>query len=363
VYSTVSRESKLYSGSVLWSRIEEGMNRRHRYHAPISILVLGTLPIGPVRAQHVVHVTPSTVQWGYFAADAKPVLTVKSGEIVTMDTICGIPELEQLGAATDDPIRELKQIYAGVKDKGPGPHVLTGPVAIAGAMPGDVLEVEILDIRLRSSYGWMMIEPGAGSLQDEFPYLREKLIPLDEQNKVAEFAKGIRIPIRPFFGNLGVAPPTGRLDSAPPAYNAGNMDNQWLVAGTKLYIPVQVPGALFAVGDGHAAQGDGEVCLTAIETNLTGVFRFTVRKNMKLRWPRAETPTHVITMGLHENLDEAARRATKEMIDYLTAERGLSRDDAYMLSSAAVDLHITQVVDGVKGVHAMLPKAIFETAR
>jgi acetamidase/formamidase len=126
---------------------------------------------------------------------------------------------------------------------------------------------------------------------------------------------------------------------------------------------VQAPGALFAVGDGHAAQGDGEVCLTAIETNLTGVFRFTVRKNMKLRWPRAETPTHVITMGLHENLDEAARRATKEMIDYLTAERGLSRDDAYMLSSAAVDLHITQVVDGVKGVHAMLPKAIFETAR
>jgi acetamidase/formamidase len=141
------------------------------------------------------------------------------------------------------------------------------------------------------------------------------------------------------------------------------MDNKWLVAGTKLYIPVQVPGALFAVGDGHAAQGDGEVCLTAIETNLTGVFRFTVRKNMKLRWPRAETPTQYITMGFHESLDEAARRATKEMIDYLTAERGLSRDDAYMLTSAAVDLHVTQVVDGVKGVHAMLPKAIFATGR
>jgi acetamidase/formamidase len=156
-----------------------------------------------------------------------------------------------------------------------------------------------------------------------------------------------------------VAPPTGRLDSAPPSYNAGNMDNKWLVAGTKLYIPVQVPGALFAVGDGHAAQGDGEVCVTAIETNLTGDFRFTVRKNMKLRWPRAETPTHIITMGLHQDLNEAARRATKEMIEYLVADRGLSRDDAYMLTSAAVDLHVTQVVDGVKGVHAMLPKAIF----
>ena len=313
--------------------------------------------------QPVVRVTPATVEYGYFAADAKPVLTVKSGETVTMDTICAIPELEQLGAAQDDPIRELKQIEAEVKDKGPGPHVMTGPVAIEGAMPGDVLEVEILDIRLRSPYGWMMIAPGAGALPEEFPYLRRKLVPLDERNKVAEFAPGIRIPVHPFFGNLGVAPPEGRLNSAPPAYNAGNMDNKWLVAGTKVYIPVQVPGALFSVGDGHAAQGDGEVCITAIETNLTGVFRFTVRKDMKLRWPRAETPTHFITMGLHESLDEAARRATREMIDYLVTTRGLSRDDAYMLTSAAVDLHVTQVVDGVKGVHATLPKSIFSAGR
>jgi acetamidase/formamidase len=141
------------------------------------------------------------------------------------------------------------------------------------------------------------------------------------------------------------------------------MDNKWLVAGTKVYFPVQVPGALFAVGDGHAGQGDGEVCVTALETNLTGVFRFTVRKNQKLRWPRAETPTHIITMGLDESLDVAARNATKEMIDYLTTERGLSREDAYMLTSAAVDLHVTQVVDGVKGVHAMLPKTVLGPVR
>jgi acetamidase/formamidase len=338
------------------------MNYRDPNHIAFVVLVFATLGIRAVRAQNVVHVTPSTVEWGYFAADAKPVLTVKSGDVVTIDTICAIPELEQLGAAEDDPIRELREVSAMVKDKGPGPHVLTGPVAVVGATPGDVLEVEILDIRLRSPYGWMMIEPGAGALPDEFPYLRRKLIRLNEQTKVAEFAPGIRIPSRPFFGVLGVAPPSGRLGSGPPAYNGGNMDNKWLVAGTKIYFPVQVPGALFSVGDGHAAEGDGEVCLTAIETNLTGVFRFSVRKDMKLRWPRAETPTHIITMGFHESLDEAARRATREMVEYLTTERGLSRDDAYMLTSAAADLHVTEVVDGVKGVHATLPKAIFATA-
>ncbi len=341
------------------------MNCTQRFCSMLSrTLLLGALMTCPVFAQHVVRVTPSTVQWGYFAAEAKPVLTVKSGEVVTMDTICGIPEmLERLGAATDDPIREMKELYAKVKDRGPGPHFLTGPVAIEDTQPGDVLEVEILDIRLRSPYAWMMFQPESGLLSREFPYLREKLVRLDAQSHEAEFGPGIKIPIRPFFGAFGVAPPIGRLSSGPPAYNGGNMDNKWLVAGTKVYFPVQAPGALFAVGDGHAAQGDGEVCVTALETNLTGVFRFTVRKNQKLLWPRAETPTHIITMGLHENLDEAARYATLEMIDYLTTERGLSREDAYMLTSAAVDLHVTQVVDGVKGVHAMLPKSILATVR
>src|SRR5260370_24066038 len=198
------------------------------------LFLVGTLCMRPAPAQHVVHVTPSTVQWGYFAADAKPVLTVKSAEVVTIDTICGIPDmLERLGAATDSPIREMKEMYAKVKDRGPGPHFLTGPVAVEGAMPGDVLEVEIVDIRLRSPYGWMMIQPGAGALPEEFPYLREKLVHLDEQNKTAEFAPGIRIPVRPFFGNLGVAPPQGRANSPPPGYFAGNLDNKWLGPGTR----------------------------------------------------------------------------------------------------------------------------------
>lgn len=321
---------------------------------------LAVWPVCPLHAQHTVRVTPSTIQWGYFSAEAKPVLTVKPGELVTIDTIVGIPDmLQELGATVDDPIREMKEMYANLKDRGPGPHFLTGPIAIEGAMAGDVLEVEIVEVRLRSPYGWMMIEPGSGSLPEDFPYLRKKLVPLDRERMLAEFAPGIRIPVRPFFGNLGLAPPMGRLSSAPPSFNAGNLDNKWLVAGTRLYIPVQVPGALFSVGDGHAAQGDGEVCITAIETNLTGTFRFQILKDRKLRWPRAETPTHVITMGLHESLDEAARRAIREMIDYLTTERGMTRDEAYMLTSAAADLHVTQVVDGVKGVHAMLPLAIF----
>jgi acetamidase/formamidase len=327
-------------------------------------LALLWLPARPAAAQHTIRVTPATIQWGHYAADAKPVLTVKSGEVVTIDTIVGIPGwLEELGAPIDQPLREMQQMYARITDRGPGPHFLTGPVAVEGARPGDVLEVEILDIRLRSPYGWMSIEPQAGALQKEFPVTRKKLVPLNAAAGEAEFAPGIRIPIRPFFGSMGVAPAAGRLSSGPPADNGGNLDNKWLVAGTKLYLPVHAPGALFSVGDGHAAQGDGEVCVTAVETNLTGVFRLTVRKNRKLRWPRAETPTHIITMGLDQSLDEAALGASREMIDYLTAERGLSREDAYMLASAAADLHVTQVVDGVKGVHAMLPKSIFTASR
>ena len=306
-------------------------------------------------------VSPSTVMWGYFSADTKPALTVKPGELVTIDTICGDPDmLDRLHATNDDGLKEMKTIQKEVKDHGPGPHFMTGPVAIEGAMPGDVLEVEIVDVKLRSDYGWMWIGPSSGALPEEYPYMREKLIPLDRTKMVGAFGPGIEIPLAPFFGNLGVAPPEGRLGSSRPGYHAGNLDNKWLVAGTKVFIPVQVPGALFAAGDGHAAQGDGEVCVTAVETNLTGVFRFRVHKKMKLLWPRAETPTVYMTMGLSEDLDEAAKRAIKEMVDFMMTERGLSRDDAYMLTSAAVDLHVTQVVDGVKGVHATLRKSIFQ---
>ena len=255
----------------------------------------------------------------------------------------------------------LRDIYDQVKDKGPGGHILTGPVFIEGASPGDVLEVRILAAHLAIPYAYNAFGPGRGFLPEDFPYPKIKIVPLDEKRMVAHFAEGIEIPLHPFFGSMGVAPPesSGRLSSAPPWIQAGNLDNKDLVAGTTLYIPVHAPGALFQVGDGHAGQGDGEVDITALETSLVGTFQFVVRKDMHLHWPRAETPTHFITMGLHEDLNEATKLAVREMIDFLMNEKHLSRDDAYMLASVAADLHITELVDGNKGVHMMIPKSIF----
>jgi len=161
---------------------------------------------------------------------------------------------------------------------------------------------------------------------------------------------------------VGVAPPpsVGRVSSNPPGLHTGNLDNHELVAGSTLYIPVHVPGALLSVGDAHLAQGDGEVSCCALEGALIGTMQITVRKGKRLTWPRAETPTHFVTMGLHSDLDEAAQIATRQMVDFLVSEKGLSREDAIMLCSVAMDLRITQIVDGTKGVHAMLPKSIFK---
>src|SRR5438309_7994465 len=169
-----------------------------------------------------------------------------------------------------------------------------------------------------------------------------RIVPLERERMVARFAEGVEVPLRPFFGSMGVAPPeaAGRVNSAPPGVHAGNLDNKDLVAGSTLYIPVHVPGALFEVGDGHAGQGNGEVDITALETSLTGTFQFVVRKDLKLRWPRGETPTHYITMGLHEDLLEATKLAVEEMIDLLVTEKHLTRDNAYMLTSVAADLSI-----------------------
>jgi acetamidase/formamidase len=255
----------------------------------------------------------------------------------------------------------LREIYAKVTDRGPGGHILTGPIYVEGAEPGDTLELRIRKIELAVPYATNAFRPGRGFLPDDFPYARFKLIPLDRERMVAKFAPGIEIPLRPFFGSMGVAPPegNGRLNSGPPWIHAGNLDNKELIAGTTLFIPVHARGALFEMGDGHAGQGNGEVDITALETSLTGTFQFVVRKDLHLRWPRAETPTHFITMGIHEDLTEATKLAVRETIDFLVEQKHLSRDDAYMLSSVAADLAITQLVDGNKGVHAMIPKAIF----
>jgi acetamidase/formamidase len=330
-------------------------------------IVLMVCPSGAQQAvpnaQYFLKPTPKTVAWGYYDAKTPPVLRVKSGDTVEIQTlITNSPKgLETAGVPPAQVEQSLRDIYDQVKDKGPGPHILTGPVFIEGAEPGDVLEVRILAAKLAIPYAYNGFWPGMGYLPNDFPYPKTKIIPLDEKRMIARFAPGIEIPLHPFFGSMGVAPPetSGRISSAPPWIQAGNLDNKDLVAGTTLFIPVHAPGALFEVGDGHAGQGDGEVDITAMETSLIGTFQFVVRKDMHLRWPRAETPTHFITMGLHEDLNEATKLAVREMIDFLMSEKHLSRDDAYMLASVAADLHITELVDGNKGVHMMLPKSIF----
>jgi len=314
-------------------------------------------------AEHRLTSTPETVVIGYYDAAAKPVLRIRSGERVEITTamVAGPEMLEEAGLPSEQIKPSLRAIHRQITDRGPGPHVLTGPVYVEGAEPGDVLQVDIESIRLALPYALNIFLPGLGVLPNDYPYKKLKIIPLDEDRMVGEFAEGVEIPLRPFFGSMGVAPPKelGRISSAPPWVHAGNMDNKDLVAGTTLFIPVHEPGALFFVGDAHAAQGAGEVDVTALETALTGVFRFTVRKDMRLGWTRAETPTHLMTMGFDEDLDTAIRIALRDMIDLLVSDKGLSRDDAYMLASNAVDLHITQLVDGKKGIHATVPKAIF----
>ncbi|HMA52138.1 MAG TPA: acetamidase/formamidase family protein, partial [Magnetospirillaceae bacterium] len=269
--------------------------------------------------------------------------------------------LEKAGVAPDQVEQSLRDIVQTVTDKGPGGHILTGPVAIEGAEPGDTLEIRIKKIDLAIPYAYNAFRYGVGLLTDDFPYARMKIIPLDAKKMVAHFAPGIDIPLHPFFGSMGVAPPPdfGRYDSTPPTISGGNMDNKELVAGTTLYLPVHAKGALFEVGDGHAGQGNGEVDITAMETSLKGTLQFILHKSEKLSYPRAETPTHYIAMGFDDDLSIATHKAVRNMIDFLAETRQMSRDDAYMLVSVAGDVDVTELVDRNKGVHVMLPKAIF----
>jgi len=322
-------------------------------------------PVGSAGQIYQLKPTPKTVTWGYYDPKTPPVLRIQSGDTVEIQTlIASSPERFESARVPPDQIEQpLRDIFNQVKEKGPGAHVLTGPIYIEGAEKGDVLEVRIQKIQLAIPYALNAFSPGRGFLPDDYPYAKTKVIPLDEKRMVAHFADGIEIPMRPFFGSMGIAPPdvTGRISSNPPWVHAGNLDNKDLVAGTTLFIPIHASGALFEVGDGHAGQGDGEVDVTALETSLIGTFQFIVRKDMHLRWPRAETPTHYITMGMHADLTEATKIAVREMIDFLMSEKHLNRDDAYMLASVAADLHITELVDGNDGVHMMIPKSIFAT--
>ena len=311
-------------------------------------------------ASHRLDASPNTVHWGYFDAGLKPLLTIESGDTVTISTVSGQPaQMPPPGSGLSVPAA-LAAIHKGVQSKLGGPHILTGPVAVRGARAGQVLEVRIKAVELHYDWGYNAIRPLAGALPDDFKEMRVIHIPLDKSRMIGKLPWGLELPLKPFFGIMAVAPPAawGMINSPPPRRNGGNMDNKELVAGTTLYLPIHTDGALFSCGDGHGVQGDGEVCITAIETGLIGTFELHVRPDMRLEWPVAETPTHVMTMAFDPDLDDAVVIALRDMIKLICGRTGISREDAYTLCSLAADLRVTQVVNGAKGIHCMLEKKL-----
>lgn len=321
----------------------------------------------PVGKYHTLMPSPKTVVYGGYDADAKPALRIASGDEVEVGAVstCGA-RLLQPGKDTGTVEPAYRAIAGPDRDttlrRGPGGHILTGPIFVEGAEPGDVLEIRIKAVDMDIPYACNSFSSRSGFLPEDFPNTtRSRIVPLDRQRMIGHFSDSakIQIPLRPFFGSMGLAPATGRINSAPPSTHAGNLDNKELVAGTILYIPIKSRGALFEAGDGHAAQGDGEVDITALETALRGHFQFIVRKDMKLTWPRGETRTHWIAMGTDSSLTLATKTAVREAIALLVDVKKMSREDAYMLVSTGCDVHITQLVDGTMGVHVMIPKGLF----
>lgn len=298
-----------------------------------------------------------TCHWGFFDATLPPVLTVASGDSVTVETLSGGPNVLPPEGFHVPP--ELHEVHERAERMLPG-HILTGPIAVEGAAPGDVLEVRIREVGLRQDWGYNFIRPLAGTLPDDFPNPRLLNIPLDREAMVARLPWGLDLPLAPFFGVMGVAPPPswGRITSIVPRAHGGNIDNKELGAGATLYLPVLTEGALFSCGDGHGAQGDGEVNVTAVETALEGTFEFVLHKGQGLAYPRAETASHYITMGMDPDLDQCVVRALRDMIVLLGEKAGLSAEDAYTLCSLAADLRVTQTVNGSKGVHCMIARLL-----
>lgn len=308
--------------------------------------------------RHTLNASPENIHWGFHDAALSPVLHIASGDTVGLTSWAAAdpedlppdPSLVQKGHR--EAMERCTKLGAS--------HMLTGPVFVEDAQPGDVLQIDILDVSLNDRWGYVGILPLRGTLPGDFDRLAIIHPEIDIQKRTARLPWGTEIKLAPFFGVIAVAPPPhwGRLSSIQPRKFGGNMDNKELQAGATLYLPIFVEGALFSAGDGHGVQGDGEVCITALETGLTGVFRLIVRKNLGYGYPFAENATHLISIGLNEDLDEAARIAVREMIDHICRRTKLTREQAYMLCSLQGDLRVTQTVDGEKGCHMMLAKAV-----
>lgn len=312
---------------------------------------------------HHLEATPETVVWGRFSARIEPVLTIRSGDSVVVETYSGIAELypaQGSGMTVSPKLRTINE--AGLPFR--WGHLLTGPIAIEGAMPGDVLEVRIEAIEPLADWGFNAVEPFDGTLPQDFIMPERVLshIGIDRASRTARLPWGTPLPLDPFFGVMGVAPPPeyGEISSREPRKHGGNLDNRRLVAGTTVFFPVWAQGALFTCGDGHGLQGDGEVCVTALETALEGRFTFVLHKAGTIAertLPRAESPSHLISMGFDADLDEALRIAVREMISMICERSTLGRTEAYQLCSLAADFAVTQSVNGEKGIHGHLPKS------
>ncbi|MCL6433622.1 MAG: acetamidase/formamidase family protein [Leptolyngbyaceae cyanobacterium HOT.MB2.61] len=312
--------------------------------------------------EHILKATCETVHLGGFSSALKPALVVESGDRIHVETFSGMNVYQKAPPEFVPPaFREICEHLPGDRRVGPGPHLLTGPIYVKGAEPGDVLEVRLEEITPSLPIGFNAIRPGWGALPQIFTEPALRFIPLDLTNRMAEFppGSGIKFPLHPFFGILGVATDETARSSIPPGLYGGNIDNRQLQAGSRVFLPVFLPGALFSIGDGHAAQGDGEVNVTAIEISMNGTIQLILQKDLKLTTPFAETPTDYITMGFGQTLDEAFEVALQQMIRFLERFTGISVEEAYVLCSLAVNFHITQVVNKPqKGVHGLISKAI-----
>ena len=310
-------------------------------------------------ATHSLRASPETVRIGVFNATFPPVMTIESGDRVEVQCVSGRESVMPPPNAPFTIPPELSAIIAANPGVQAG-HIVTGPIAVAGAMPGDMLEIQIEKIVPGADWGYNLIRPLVGTLPEDFHETTLMHIPVDTGRRVCTLPWGTELALAPFFGVMGVAPPPefGTIASKEPRIHGGNLDNKEMTAGSTLFLPVWVPGANFSVGDGHGVQGDGEVCVTALEMCLTGTFTFILHKATSLKMPRAETPTHFISMGLNEDLDQAMKQALREMIAFICSRSNLSREQAYSFCSLAVDFHVTQTVNGEKGVHGLLKKGL-----